>query len=460
MRFSRRDFLAASAAAMAFPGGARAAIAQLPKDADVVVIGAGAAGIAAARRVLAANRRVVIVEASNRIGGRCWTDTETFGVPFDRGARWLYAQNANPVARLARTVAMDVYAAPHAQKIRIGRRNARASETEEFLASLVRANRAIGDPSRRVDVAAQDALPKDLGDWTRTLEFTLGPATAAKDLKDVSALDLSRLEPRDAGAFCRQGLGALVAKLADPVPVVVGSPVTRIVWGVRGDLGVETTTGRMTTRAVITTVSTNVLTSGKIRFVPDLPKRHLEAAAKLSLGSYDHIALELPSNPLGLQRDDFVVERSESNQTALLLANIGNTSLCTVDVAGGFGRDLSAKGEAAMVAFATEWLGKLYGSDVKGTVKRSAVTQWNASPFVLGATSVAAPGAQGSRKILMEPLSSLFFAGEAVHETLWGTVGGAWESGERAAEAALRRIGALAPEPKEQPAGKSKRKKQ
>ena len=170
-----------------------------------------------------------------------------------------------------------------------------------------------------------------LGDWTRTLEFTLGPATAAKDLKEVSALDLSRLEPRDAGAFCRQGLGALVAKLADTVPVVIGSPVTRIVWGGR-DLGVETTTGRVLTRAVIITVSTNVLTSGKIKFVPDLPKRHLEAASRLSLGSYDHIALELPSNPLGLQRDDFVVEKSESNQTALLLANIGNTSLCTVDV--------------------------------------------------------------------------------------------------------------------------------
>ena len=128
--------------------------------------------------------------------------------------------------------------------------------------------------------------------------------------------------------------------------------------------------------------------------------------------------------------------------------------------AGSFGRDLSAKGEAAMVAFATEWLDKLYGSDVKGTVKRSAVTRWNASPFVLGATSAAAPGAQGSRKILMEPLGNLFFAGEAAHETLWGTVGGAWESGERAAEAALRRIGALAPEPTQQPASKSKRKKQ
>jgi monoamine oxidase len=458
MSFSRRDFLAASVAAMAVPGAARAAAVALPKDAEIVVVGAGAAGIAAARRVLAANRKVVIVEAANRIGGRCWTDTETFGVPFDRGARWLYS-NANPVARLARTVAMDIYAAPQAQKIRIGRRNARAGETEDFLATLVRTNRALGDPNRKADVTALDAMPKDTGEWAKTLEFTLGPFTSGKDLKEVSALDLSRQEPRDAGAFCRQGLGALVGKLCEPVPVVLGQPATRIVWGGR-ELAVETGLGRVTARAVIVTVSTSVLTSGRIKFAPDLPKRHLDAASRLSLGSYDHIALELPNNPLGLQRDDIVVEKSETNRTALLLANVASSAICTVGVGGSFGRDLGAQGEGAMVAFAVEWLTKLYGNDVKTAVKRSAVTRWNASPYTLGAISAAAPGAQGGRRILMEPLGSLFFAGEAAHETLWGTVGGAWESGERAAEAALRRIGALAPEAKEQPAKKAKRKKQ
>ena len=458
MRFSRRDFLAASVAAMAVPGTARAAAVALPKDAEIIVVGAGAAGIAAARRVLAAGRKVVVVEAANRIGGRCWTDTATFGVPFDRGARGLYAQNANPVARLARTVAMDVYAAPQAQKIRIGRRNARAGETEDFLATLVRTNRALGDPNRKADVAALEAMPKDTGEWTRTLEFTLGPSTAGKDLKDVSALDLSRLDPRDSGAFCRQGLGALIEKLSEPVPVALSQPATRIVWGGR-DVAVETASGRVTGRAVIVTVSTSVLTSGRIKFASDLPKRHLDAASRLMLGSYDHIALELPNNPLGLQRDDVVIEKSETNRTALLLANVGNSSICTVDVGGSFGRDLSAQGEAAMVAFAGEWLTKLYGNDVKAEVKRSAVTRWNASPYTLGAISAASPGAQGARRIIAEPLGNLFFAGEATHETLWGTVGGAWETGERAAEAALRRIGALAPEPKEQPAGKGKRKK-
>ena len=94
------------------------------------------------------------------------------------------------------------------------------------------------------------------------------------------------------------------------------------------------------------------------------PKRQLDAAAKLSLGSFDHIALQLPGNPLGLARDDIIIEQSNSTRTALLFANMEGSSLCTIDVAGSFGRDLSAQGEPAMVAFAVEWLTKLFGSEV------------------------------------------------------------------------------------------------
>jgi monoamine oxidase len=127
----------------------------------------------------------------------------------------------------------------------------------------------------------------------------------------------------------------------------------------------------------------------------------------------------------------------------LLLANIGGSSLCVIDVAGSFGRDLSAQGEAAMVAFAGQWLGSLFGSEVAAAVRKTSVTRWNAAPFALGAMSAAAPGGQPSRKILTEPVGCLFLAGEASQETLWGTVDGAWESGERAADAALQKIGAL-----------------
>jgi monoamine oxidase len=448
MTMTRRNFLSASAALAAVPTFAgRAVAAPLPREADIVVIGAGAAGIAAARRIMAANRKVIVVEAASQIGGRCQTDTSSFDVPFDRGARWMHNPDTNPMIKLARAAGLEITTAPAGQKIRIGRRNARPGETEEFLAALVRANRAIDEASRKSDVSCASVLPRDLGDWAATAEFVLGANFAGKDLKDISVGDKARAQDRNAAIACRQGLGTLVARLGEQVPLSLSTPANRISWGSR-DVTVETPSGKIAARAAIITVSSSVLAAGNIKFAPDIPKRTLDAAARLGLGSYDRIALQMPGNPLGLSRDDIVIEQSNSTKTALMFANIGGSSLCSIDVAGSFGRDLSAQGEAAMVAFAVEWLGKLFGSEVAAAVKKSSATRWNAAPFALGAMSVAGPGGQASRKVLTEPIGCMYLAGEATHETLWGTIDGAWESGERAAEAALRRIGALKdPEP-------------
>jgi monoamine oxidase len=437
---TRRDFLSASAALVAGAGIGAARAAPLPREAEVIVIGAGAAGIAAARRIQAANRKVIIIEAADRIGGRCHTDIKTFGTPFDRGARWLYEPDTNPMIRLARSAGIDVFPAPPGQKIRIGRRNARAGETEQFLAALVRAKRAIGEAARgKTDVACAALLPDDLDVWAGTIDFVLGAGATGKDLKDLSVMDRARAHERNAAIGCKQGLDALLAAFSQSLPIRLSTPAGRVSWTGR-DIGVETPAGRISAHAIIVTVSTNVLASDDLRFTPELPKRQLDAAARLSLGSYDRIALWLPGNPLGLGRNETMIEQSNDAKTALLAANTNGSSLCTVDVAGSFGRDLSAQGEGAMIAFATEWLAKLFGSDAVAAVKRSTATRWNAAPHVLGAMSAAEPGGQPSRKVLMEPLGSLFFAGEAAHETLWGTVGGAWESGERAADAALRKI--------------------
>ncbi len=444
MAVTRRNLLGVSAGVAMVPFfRPRAWATALPREADVVVIGGGAAGIAAARRIQAANRKVIVIEAEGRLGGRCWTDGTSFDVPFDRGARWLHNPDTNPLIRLARSGGLDIAAASAGQKIRIGQRYARAGETEYFLAALARANRAIDEASRgKSDVSCASVLPKDLGEWAATAEFVLGPSTIGKDLRDVSVMDRARSQDRNAMIGCRQGLGTLIGKLGEALPAALSTPVSRIGWSGR-DVSVETSAGRMVARAAILTVSTNVLAAGSIRFSPELPKRQLDAAAKLSLGSYDRIALQLPGNPLGLSRDEMIIEQSNSTRTALCSANIDGSSLCTIDVAGSFGRDLSAQGEKAMVAFALEWLTKLFGSEFAAAVKKSSATRWDASPFTLGAMSVAPPGFQPSRKILAEPIGNLFLAGEAAHETLWGTVDGAWESGERAAEAALRKIGAL-----------------
>src|SRR5258707_6468767 len=267
MTITRRDFLAASAASVIAPAlSRRASAAPLPREADIVGIGGGEAGIAAARRVVAANRKVVVLEATGQIGGRCITDTATFDVPFDRGARWIHNPDTNPMVKLARGAGLDVVPAPLGQKIRIGRRNARAGEVEELLATLVRANRAIDDASRgRADVSCASVLPKDLGDWAGTAEFVLGANATGKDLKDVSVIDKVRAQERNAAIACRQGLGTLIAKLGEQVPLSLSTPASRIAWSNRDSM-VETPAGKIAARAALITVSRAVLAAGSIRF--------------------------------------------------------------------------------------------------------------------------------------------------------------------------------------------------
>ena len=169
-RLSRRSFLAASAASAAFV--ARPAIgAPTPRttETDVVIIGAGAAGIAAARRITAANRHFVMIEAADHIGGRCVTDTRTFGIPFDLGAHWIRSPDINPLTKLTPRRGIEIYPAPASQKVRVGLRNAREGELEDFLAAQVRATRAIIDASRKGDIPCAQALPNDLGDWRATI---------------------------------------------------------------------------------------------------------------------------------------------------------------------------------------------------------------------------------------------------------------------------------------------------
>jgi monoamine oxidase len=446
-RLSRRSFIAGSAAIAAAP-----ALGAVPAsgEVEVAIIGAGAAGIAAARRIAAAKVRFAVLEAADHSGGRCVTDTASFAAPFDRGAHWIHRPDSNALVQLAGATGLEIYPASRGQKLRVGPRRARDSELEEFLSALVRSHRAIVDAGRgKTDMPAAAALPGDLGDWRSSVEFALGPYSVGKELSAVSAVDFARAPERDADAFCRQGYGALLAKLAAGIPVQLSTPVTRLEWS--SGLVAETAKGRIRARQVIVTVSTGVLAAGKIEFSPALPKRQIDAIGKLALGHYEHIALELAGNPFGLEPDDLVFEKSSGPRTAALLANIAGSTLCTVEVAGAFGRELARQGEPAMTAFALEWLASAFGRTVKNAVKRSQATRWSEDPFTLGAFSAAAPGADNARRIMLEPLRDrVWFAGEAVHDTLWGTVGGAWESGTRAAEAALRMIGALR-EPKEEP---------
>ena len=104
-------------------------------------------------------------------------------------------------------------------------------------------------------------------------------SAARKNLADVSAVDFSKSAERDVDAFCRQGFGALIAKLGQGVPVQLSNPVKAIDLSGRAYVEIRTTRGTITARAVIVTASTGVLLDNRIRFEPELPRRYTDALA-------------------------------------------------------------------------------------------------------------------------------------------------------------------------------------
>ena len=194
----------------------------------------------------------------------------------------------------------------------------------------MRCNRAIEDAARgKVDMSCAQAMPKDLGDWQPSVEFFLGPFGCGKDLREISAMDFARSAERDVDAFCRQGFGALLAKLAEGLPVrVVGAGDANRHARPRGGVDIVTAKGRISARAVIVTVSTNVLTERQDQVHARSAEAPARCLRRLSLGSYDRIALELPGNPLGLQRDDLMFEKADGERTAALLGQCRRLDAC------------------------------------------------------------------------------------------------------------------------------------
>jgi len=436
---TRRHVLAASAALPATPALAQTAR-PLPAETDVVVIGAGAAGIAAARRLQAAGRSVIVLEAKDRSGGRCIADTVNFGMPMDLGAHWIHAPTDNPLVDLARAAGFQLYDDPERPRLTIRGRSPREGEWEAFAAALTRAQRAIldaGETGREVSLAA--AMPTNLRDWQPTIEFLKGAWDSGKDTAEISCVDFyNAIETRD--LFCRQSYGAILAKLGEGLPIRLSTAVTKIDWSGRG-VAVETPAGTVRARAAIVTASTSVLASGAIRFTPALPKRQADAIAALSCGAYEHLIVHLPGNPMDAKPDEPFVVKADTAATAKPLARIAGSDWWYLDIGGRFARDLANAGPAAMKAFAAEFITREFGPQARRVMGEVHVTSWTTDPFIRGAWSVAGPGATPQRLRLAEPVGQrLLVAGEATDEGLWGTVGGAWASGERAADQALRWI--------------------
>ena len=428
---TRRQFLAAGLAAV-LPKPVFAAPAPL----DVVIIGAGAAGLAAAR-ILMKSHKVAVIEASHRTGGRAHTDTETFGVPYDTGAHWLHHGKSNPYHKYASKSGVRIYPAPESYRL-FSRDDVEvdAKGLKALWKTQAKVERAIGKLGRaNKDVAASEAVARLSGRWVNTAKLLLGPWSMAKDFESFSTLDWWNAEDTGTDYFCSSGFGALVSQYGAGVDVLLNTKATRIDWQGK-NVAVETSRGTLKSRAVIVTVSTGVLAADQIQFLPALPVEKYESFDAISMGSYDHIALLFNRDVFNLGNDGYLLfEVGDDGRGFATLTNIAGTGLAYCDVGGNWGRELGRESEAFKIDYAVGKLKSMLGNQVEREFVKGATTAWNLNPLTRGSFASAKPGAYKMRKTLRESVGNkIFFAGEACHPSMWATVGGAHLSGVKTAK--------------------------
>lgn len=423
----RRDVLAGMVATLA---STRFAIAQSSAP-DVVVIGAGAAGIAAARRVIASGKTVQVIEASDRIGGRAYTESDTFGVPYDQGCAWLQGPGDLPHLAAAKELGSTLRDHNNATDVfYVGDRRATFTEQSQYNRAFARISAALDTDA---DVAAGSLIsatqPMDgaAQTWTGPLDFGV-------DLNDLSTADYNAYPEYDVNYLVREGLGSLVTHLGRALPVSVNTAATAIDWSGQ-DVRVETTQGTITAKAVIVTVSTGVLASGAIRFKPDLPATKAQAIDDVPMGLLTKIALQFDGERFGLPESGFLsyaVPNELPAEAAYFLTFPTGHDIAVGFVGGAFGWELSNAGEAAAVDFALNEFVKAIGSSARKHFVKGHMSGWANNPLTLGAYAAARPGRAASRTTLAEPLGNrVFFAGEAVAGSYIALMSGAHLSGDQ-----------------------------
>ncbi|RZI98086.1 MAG: FAD-dependent oxidoreductase [Brevundimonas sp.] len=408
-----------------------------PSSVDVAVIGAGAAGIAAARALACRPVSVAVLEARDRLGGRAHT-LEVDGVGLDMGCGWLHSADENLLAQLAESAGYDIDKTPPPWESQAFNHEMTPGARQDFGAALD----AFEDRVAQAAAHGEDGPASDLFDpsspWNGRIDAISGALNGAR-FKEVSIKDYDAY--RDTGLNWRVvgGYGRFVANLGEGLPVVLDCAVSRI-DRTGPTLRLETSRGVVEARTVIITVPTDLLANETLRIDPPVPAL-LDAAAGVPLGLASKVHMTV-TGAEDFPPDSQLWGRQDTADTGgYHLRPYGRAM-----IEGYFGADLArgleAEGERAFFAFAVEELVDLLGSDMRKRLGFVAATMWGADPWARGAYSHALPHHAEDRARLKAPIERrIFIAGEATAEAFYGTAHGAWMEGERAAMQALSVLG-------------------
>lgn len=417
------------------------------KHAEVIVLGAGVAGLAAARQLRAAGYSVILLEARDRVGGRVHS-VRVNGLAVERGAGWIHGTTGNPIAIFAKqqrigtrawtwenAVTYDPTGKPYSA--------ADLEKASTFVETTLDAIYARGEdvalgPTLRaaLDVAARDgrltAVQRKLADWY--LESSV-QGDLAEQIDRIGVAPGARYEdlPGDDAVF-PDGYDAVPYALAKGLDVRFGVRVSAIDYSTP-QVTIQTNNGTYTAAQVVCTLPLGVLKAGDVAFTPALPADKAGAIERIGVGLLNRVNLQFDrpfwpdTETLGFDSEGAspfteFVNLQQVNGKASLVA------LVTADNA----RKLESLSDQAIVEKALEVLRRAYGDKVTTPIGTS-VTRWGQDELARGSYSADTFGVQpGDRARLAAALAGrVFFAGEATHETHSATVHGAYETGIRVA---------------------------
>ena len=419
-------------------GAARGApVTDLPSEVDVAVIGAGSAGIAAARRLAAMpGVAVLVLEARERAGGRAWT-VEKNGYPCDLGGEWLHSADRNVLSVVAEELGFAIYRRRPDWTTRLRNSGVTAAEQEAWIAAREANFRARHLAAREPeDRPASTTLPPG-GRWNALLDASSTWGNAV-ELDKLSVKDNDRYEDSGVNWRVHRGYGTLLTTLAALLPIAYGATVSRIDHTGR-DIVIDTRRGRVRTRRVIVAVPTNILAREDVTFAPVLPAKR-DAADGLPLGLANKLffAFDGRMDDLDPDGDIFLVGSTIRRETMSYQVRPFGRPTVQCFFGGEFATGMEREGFAAMAAFATDELAALRGNAIRTQLTPLAASSWRADEFARGSYSYARPGHADDRAILAAPVDNrIFFAGEATSPNFFSTVHGAYETGLRAAKEAL-----------------------
>ena len=408
---------------------------------DVVVVGAGAAGIGASLALTRLGVSHVVLEAAQRVGGRAFTDTTSLPAPWDQGCQWFHCADVNALAAIAQRIGHGYIVEDYDDRRALwldnawqerGVRLAARAAVDAGFERIYGAARDGRDVAMTEVVSFDDRFGRLMRHWLQLM--------GAGDPDAMSTLGYADYDDTDENWPVKDGYGALIGKMAQGLPVRLGEPVTGISETATG-VAVSAAGGVIEARAAIVTVSTNVLLAGAIELPARASADVLCPMSACPCGYYEKVAVAFARDPFG-DMDKSYADICDDLPMNFQLAPFGRP-LAIGHMAGSHARDLAGAGEDAMVDFALEKLVRGFGSSIRRDVVKTAVTGWTDNPFVRGGYSYSVAGKASDRHAMIAAARSgpVLFAGEAFSPNWQATAHGAYVTGVDAGHAAARFAG-------------------